>query len=215
MKKIVSFFNKFLAPDYCLYCRDFKREYAGLCAECLKKINPIAVHNIIYNKNCSIPVYAVSEYKDPVRSLVMAKHFSYYYTNSYLAELIWRYTPLKNLDFDYLVPVPLHWTRYAQRGFNQSEVIAQKLSQLSGKPVVRLVKRVKKTAFQSLLSSKERQENVNQAFKLVIENKIYRNKKFIIVDDLLTTGATLKNIVQELQHLDPLFVGSVVACRVV
>jgi len=98
-------------------------------------------------------------------------------------------------DYDYLLPVPLHKKRLKERGFNQAEFIARLLEEISGvKMDYRNLIRVRNTLPQSSLkTSQEKHENVHDAFILRNPEKIKR-KKILIVDDILTTGATVSEI---------------------
>ncbi|MDR2377564.1 MAG: ComF family protein [Puniceicoccales bacterium] len=90
-----------------------------------------------------------------------------------------------------LVPVPLHWRRLWQRDYNQSEVIARALSQISGSPVMALLRRRKNSPSQTQLSPNERRRNVEGAFALHRRaGRVDRGRRLILVDDVLTTGAT-------------------------
>jgi ComF family protein len=93
-------------------------------------------------------------------------------------------------DIDLLVPVPLHFVRKWKRGFNQSHVIAKEISSALGKPVADdvLVRR-KYTGTQTVKDPEARWKNVFKAFAVKNEHKI-RGKHILIVDDVLTTGAT-------------------------
>lgn len=93
--------------------------------------------------------------------------------------------------FDCLVPVPLHSARKRDRGFNQSEVLALEMSEATNLPVLKeLLKRTKNTKDQTKLTPEERIENVKGAFALKIPAEI-KGKSVILVDDVMTTGATL------------------------
>lgn len=171
-------------------------------------------------KKYKVKVFSISEYKYPVKSLVLAKGGSDILSSRALGQLAWDLTYLKNAEFDYIIPVPLHWRRYAERGFNQAQEMANVISKKSGKPVVNLLKRVKSTQRQSELSPQNRVLNVHDAFELNIKNlpeyiKKYENKKILIVDDLLTTGSTIKSMTKVLIELKPESVIAIVACRVV
>jgi ComF family protein len=101
-------------------------------------------------------------------------------------------TELINSPVDGIVPVPLHPTKLRERSYNQSEFIARGVREVTGLPVyTSLVKRHKYTSSQTQLDSAERKENVGDAFSL---NKRYllsvEGKTFLIVDDVITTGAT-------------------------
>ena len=91
---------------------------------------------------------------------------------------------------DMIVPVPLHWTRFVQRGFNQADLICQGISAELGVPVVRVLRRVKRTQQQARLTRKERILNLEGAFSPTDSTKCEK-RAILIVDDVLTTGATL------------------------
>ncbi len=92
-----------------------------------------------------------------------------------------------DIDFDVIVPVPLHQERYHQRGYNQAELIAKHLSKLSGLPMNRDLVRRKNTKPLYTLSAEERSTVLAQAFEL--KTPIVGN--IILVDDIFTTGSTL------------------------
>ncbi|MFM2375567.1 MAG: hypothetical protein RLZZ165_664 [Bacteroidota bacterium] len=98
-------------------------------------------------------------------------------------------------ELDWIVPVPLHRSRLAQRGYNQSEMIARGLSRSTGVPVnTRALGRVIKTSTQTRKSQSERWENVKEAFEVrhPIQGTI------ALVDDVVTTGATLEACIRQL-----------------
>lgn len=91
---------------------------------------------------------------------------------------------------DLLVPVPLHWGRFWQRGYNQSEIFARYCAARLGVPCCRALKRTRPTPHQLSLSRRERLANLKGAFAVVDPEKI-KGRNVWIVDDVLTTGATL------------------------
>ncbi len=123
---------------------------------------------------------------------------------------------LSTLDYDIITSIPLHWTRYASRGFNQAQEMAQVIAHKRKVPVVHLLKRVKKTAFQFELAASSRGTNVKNAFELcIVDTQRYKNKHILLVDDLMTTGATIREAAKELLKLQPRKITVVVACRVI
>ena len=90
-----------------------------------------------------------------------------------------------------LVPVPLHPTRLVERGFNQSELLAREISKATGVPVKPMLVRPVMTSQQAKLSRVERLENVRNAFALSPEWAPLPGDRLVIVDDVMTTGATL------------------------
>ncbi len=97
---------------------------------------------------------------------------------------------LKNAEL--IIPVPLHPSKKRERGYNQSEIIALQISQDMGIRMLNILKRVKNTRTQTELSVQERRRNVEGAFVLLQEFKeTIKGKKVLLVDDVITTGATL------------------------
>jgi ComF family protein len=96
-----------------------------------------------------------------------------------------------------LIPVPLHQSRIRTRQFNQAEEIARAVAKLSGLPMEKWLKRVRKTETQTRLTRKQRMENLKKAFEV----RTTWNKKnpaaltgapgVILVDDVFTTGSTV------------------------
>lgn len=96
--------------------------------------------------------------------------------------------------FDGLVPVPLHRVRERERGYNQARRIAEGLSEASGVPVLDgLIARARETRTQTELPAERRRENVSGAFAERPQNRpgAARGLSLLVVDDVVTTGATL------------------------
>jgi ComF family protein len=91
--------------------------------------------------------------------------------------------------FDALAPMPLHWWKRVQRGFNQSELLAHELSRRTGVPVLDVARRRRRTAVQANLTSAQRRENVRGAFDVSAPDRV-RGRSILLVDDVITTGST-------------------------
>lgn len=99
---------------------------------------------------------------------------------------------------DAIVPVPLHPKRQRQRGYNQSMEIARGVSAATGLPVMAgAVKRISFRRSQTQKTGLERQENVENAFALADAADL-QGKHLLVVDDVVTTGATVRSCCQEL-----------------
>lgn len=209
-------FKRLISPPFCVNCRMYLDDYSVFCLDCLRLIRPVISKDLILNSKYKLTVLAVSEYKDPLKSLVLYKFKNNLSFAIQLAQIIWSLSNLRNINFDYLVPIPLHWTRKMWRGFNQSEVIAHELSKLSGKPVLNCLKRVKRTKYQAALSADERQKNLSKAFGLKdsFSKEDYAGKVLVLVDDIMTTGSTLESASKELLKFKPTAIYAIVACRV-
>lgn len=213
--KISYFLRYIISPPFCRYCRIFLTQYSVFCDSCKEIIKPIISTDLEIKKEIKLRVHAISNYKEPIKSLILSKSISDYSASIDIAHLIWQLTVLKNIDFDFFVPVPLHWSRYAYRGYNQAQVIAKELAVLSKKPVVSALKRTKRTIFQSMLSGIDRKKNVEEAFVLAISGEKIENKNIVLVDDLMTTGSTLLACAKILMKYNPKSIQAVVACRVI
>ena len=102
-----------------------------------------------------------------------------------------------------IVPVPLHRTRLAERGYNQAEVIAKAITAQSNTNVVRAAKRTRPTPSQTNLSLPKRIENVRGAFALTRHASEIKGKNVLIVDDVMTTGSTLASVAETLHEAKP------------
>ena len=102
-----------------------------------------------------------------------------------------------------IVPVPLHPIRMRERGYNQSEYIARGIADVIGVPVdTTHVTRVKNTPKQALMQAKDegRKANVADAFAVNHPEQLY-HKHILVVDDLITTGETMKACLQAMKRI--------------
>lgn len=102
-------------------------------------------------------------------------------------------------DIDFLLPVPLHKKRMKERGYNQSSWIARGISEVTAIPVAEdILERVVYNTTQTKIPKEQRWDNVQSIFSLVNKEKI-KDKHIVLIDDVLTTGATLIECAKELQ----------------
>lgn len=105
-------------------------------------------------------------------------------------------------DCDLIVATPLHLKRLKKRKFNQAGLLAKEISKISKKLFIPdFLIRVKNTRPQIELRKKQREKNLKRAF-LVKRNyrELVRGKKILLIDDVMTTGATLENCAKELKR---------------
>ena len=120
-------------------------------------------------------------------------------------------------DADALLPVPLHWRRLWARRFNQAAALAGAISEISGVPVLHgAIARVRATPQQVGLSKSERADNVQGAFRVPAEQKAeIAGKRLVLIDDVLTSGATVDTCARALLRAGAAHVDVLVFARVV
>ncbi|MFA5021874.1 MAG: phosphoribosyltransferase family protein [Patescibacteria group bacterium] len=204
MNTIKKLIFDLIFPIQCLGC---KKEGEWLCQECFDRIeiNPAQLNPA--QKNQLFSGIWVVTVKDQTLVNTILHNFKYNLVldlGEILGSLAIKFlTRLilqdKNLHFDYIVAVPLSKKRKLWRGFNQSEVIAQKISQQFVWPNnFSLIYRHYHNRPQVGLNALQRQENVKGIFR-ADNNESLENKKILIIDDVLTTGATLNESAKALK----------------
>ena len=199
-------------PPLCPACRELVGG-DGLCASCWSKLSLIAPPYcerlgipFAYDPGPGVlsmqaiadpPAYhrarAAVRYDEIARSLV---HSLKYGDRLDLAPTAGRWMARAGrellADADALVPVPLHWRRLWARRFNQSALLAKAIAEVGGVPVAEnALRRVKPTAQQVGLSQAERASNVQGAFRVPPEGRAeVKGRRLILIDDVLTSGAT-------------------------
>ncbi len=134
--------------------------------------------------------FSFGEYDGPLRKLIhLFKYSRMKPLARPLGKLLASALP-RDKKFDLVVPMPLHWTRAWQRGFNQSELLGKIIAKRTGTPLVAAVRRKRRTPAQAGLTNAQRRTNVAGAF---VWNKRFsvKDRHVLLVDDVLTTGATV------------------------
>jgi ComF family protein len=158
-------------------------------------------------------IVALGAFRDPLRHLIYTvKYRGQWPLAERLADRLLEHESAKGLlsDVDCVVPVPLYRTRQITRGFNQAEVVARRLARRCGLRFARPVIRLRNTESQIHLHSRaKREENLRDAFGLVRESPV-RGRHVAIVDDVTTTGATLRAVARTLQYAEPASLSAIV-----
>jgi len=199
-------------PQLCVSCnRLLHRDERTLCLHCILKLPRTAFYHYNENKAANIFIGRV-----PIEH---ATSFVYFTKDGMVQNLlhVFKYERKKEIglllgkllatellstdwikDIDVVVAVPLHKKKERQRGFNQSEVFAKGLADVLGIQLLKdAVLRTKYTESQTKKSRMERIENVSGVFSINDKERL-KNKHILLVDDVLTTGATLESCAQEL-----------------
>ena len=115
--------------------------------------------------------------------------------------------------FDRIVPVPMHWRKKWQRGFNQAELLAQPVARRYGLPVSNDLKRRQYSSAQASLNERERRKNLADAFEIRRPERV-NGKRILLVDDVFTTGATLRAATAVLKNAGAAHVSVLTLARV-
>ena len=118
--------------------------------------------------------------------------------------------------YDLVTPVPLHWRRRWQRGFNQSELLAREIGRRSGIPFAHTLRRIRSTSAQAGLSNTARRRNVAAAFaaRRALRADALRGRHVLLVDDVMTTGSTAAACAQALKNAGAARVALLTVARV-
>ncbi len=210
-----------LFPSRCLLCQHSADTVVELCAGCLAGLP----HNTRCCQRCALPLaveagkslicgrcikqppafdyaYSLFSYQDEIIKLVHQLKFSEKITyarsiGELLRMRLQAEAALEKDKPDCLLPVPLHQSRLRQRGFNQSIEISRVISKKLAIPIeCHAVVRQRSTDAQTGLDAKQRRRNMKGAFKMAAE---FNAGHVLIVDDVVTTGATTNELAKLLK----------------
>jgi ComF family protein len=155
-----------------------------LCAACQARRSPIQM------------TVAPLRYEFPVDAGLKALKFGrrLHYAPAF-GDILEAQMPRLPADIDALLPVPLHWQRQAFRGFNQSLELCKPLASQWALPIMTGIARRRATPFQSGLAASQRRKNLRRAF---VVRKMPRFRHVLIVDDVVTTGETARQLAMAL-----------------
>lgn len=165
----------------------------GKCGEPINSDSKFCVHckkELPQFTKCFAPYVFEGEIINLIHGLKY--HGKIYYAKT-LSSLILQAVVEQGISVDVVMPVPLNLRRESERGFNQSELLAESFSSAGYNVDVAVLTRSRNTASQTYLNKKEREANVAHAFVVTNKSKV-RGKNILLVDDVYTTGATMNAI---------------------
>ncbi len=238
IKQFFKFLLESVLPRRCRKCGQILTEEGELCEHCLSELNfiyPPYCHKCGYpltNENVNSKMLCASclskkrtpfrlirsalYYDEASKNLILAFKFMDKTENAHLLAAMLKVAAedIFAKGVDVIIPVPLHYSRLLKRKYNQSALLAKELGKYSGIKVdyTSLV-RHKKTKPQVEFSGHERIKNVKDAFSVAHPENLV-GKRILLVDDVLTTGSTLKECALALKKAGVLSVDAVTVARV-
>lgn len=171
----------------CILCKKNQAEDV-ICESCLKNISTCTYSDMAYG-------YYHGELKRLIFLFKFKKDFS---AGRYLAKLLSEKIRENYNDY-YITYIPMSSEKFKKRGFNHCRYLAFELSYICNIEVLNLLELNKEVKVQKTLTKKERQKNMNNAFKIRKQGKA-KGMNIIIVDDICTTGATLNEAYRVLMN---------------
>lgn len=219
MQKWIKPFLHLFFPRYCVVCgRRLREEEQILCMECDLHLPRTNLHRQKDNM-----VEQLFWGKIPIER---GTAFYYYHRGGVYTELVhqlkyqgrqdigtvmgrlmaYELAPTSFFDnIHSILPVPLHKKRFRERGYNQSECLARGVSEVTGIPIdTTSIARIRYTATQTHKSAHERYENMQEVFRLQVPAASLAGRHILLMDDVLTTSATLTACADALKEVPDL-----------
>ncbi len=196
----LNYFLDFIFPQRCIFCNSFVEdfsEFGAVCFSCRnllrEEISPQILKNI---ENIDFLGY-VGVYDRMLKMcLNRFKYFGFLNLYRFLGKLLVEVILENFSNFDIITFVPMHKKKYIKRGFNQSQLLAEYISKFFNVKVEKLLVKIKDTPPQSSMDFEGRRENVKDVFKRNFSE--LNGESVLIVDDVFTTGNTLRECAKEL-----------------
>lgn len=195
---------KLLYPAKCVFCSEIitSRRSKDICEDCYAKLPHIGWRGEISRSDRFDTLTVLFPYNEMIKdSLTRFKfHGKQSYFRTYADLMHEKLSELINTDeIDYVMSVPLHRRRKIKRGYNQSQLISERVADKLGKPdISKLLLRTRNTEAQSGLEKDKRNENVKNAFR-VRDSDLLKGSIILLIDDIITTGSTMNECCKALK----------------
>ncbi|BED91558.1 MAG: ComF family protein [Candidatus Improbicoccus pseudotrichonymphae] len=191
LRKIFNKILNLIFPETCMFCDS---DGHVLCENCRyeidKKFRP-EKSNLEIDGNL-INFISAFNYNGIVAQVIKKFKFGHKNAGEFLSKYLKRAMDFYKINFDMITFVPMSARKQENRKFNQSEILAKKLSEIVDRPVFCLLKKSKENLEQKGLDFYQRKSNVRNVYEFDNNmTKKIEDKKIILIDDILTTGATI------------------------
>jgi competence protein ComFC len=177
--------------DYgnCIICKDIEEE-SYLCARCTAKIANNEIHHYIKDGNNTVECYSAGYYSGIIKELVLSlKYKKDFRCGKVIADIIYNIIIKNNLQFDFITFVPSGKRALKRRGYNQAEYISRLVAQKCSKKLIPCLVKFRETKDQIGLGRNDRWANLSGSFRYEYKKDI-TNSQVLLIDDVITTGAT-------------------------
>ena len=198
-RRIIKYIRKILyclagliysGDECCVICDGYSEESEPLCTICTKKIRRCSEHFYVGTGSEKYLVWSVFYYSNIVKELIIRlKYRSDFICGEILAKYMLEFVKETNIQFDLIAYVPMTKSALRNRGYNQSEFLASCLSRSLDIPVTCDLIKILDTKDQIGLNGDERWVNMKRCFEIKA-CELLLNKKILLIDDVVTTGAT-------------------------
>lgn len=208
--KLLSFLDKNSYAD-CIICKKRKRKEMfrfcetgiGICRDCEDELPFVSVGQMSGGLNNIEYYLSVFYYTDTIRKSIIEFKFdnchAYGKIFSYYMSEVLKGVFCEDYDFNLIVSVPLSKERFMERGFNQTDILAQHISENIGVAYIPdALEKIRDTKRQSELSAVERMTNLKDAFR--VNERLIRNRRILLIDDVYTSGNTAIECAKELKR---------------
>ena len=177
-------------PSRCVLCYDFTENRDKMCADCLKELTEI--RKVERKIPFARKTFALWHYEGHVRNSILRfkfgrkRHYARFYGEALASRLL-----REDIPVDVITWIPVSRLRRFKRGYDQVQLIAQVVSQFTGIPCRRCLRKVKNNPPQSgIVGEAQRRANVLGVYRAAgVEH--FRDKRVLLLDDIITTGATI------------------------
>lgn len=187
ISSVISLF--YCGDEKCILCGEYCE--GSICKSCTNTIKVVGVEGYVGKDKDIYPCYSLGYYSYGIKKLILLfKYHKDFEAGRILADYMARYLKEElKLQVDIITYIPSSRDAMKKRGFNQCKFLAEAISKSCDLPLVRTMKRVGRAVDQIGLSSSMRWDNLKDAFRIDLKEDI-TDKNILIVDDVLTTGAT-------------------------
>jgi ComF family protein len=238
IRNVPQFLFNLVFPDDCRLCAQplVNVSRIPVCKSCLSLPQPLQAeffcqtcrtpflssYPLDHNGQCAVCrenavnfdfAYSYGSYEGPLQRLIQL--FKYGKVESLagpLSALLLRAVP-RDQNFDVIAAMPMHWRKQWERGFNQAELLAQPVARRYGLKLATNLRRTHYTASQASLSEAGRRQNPKGSFAVARPEQI-AGKRILLIDDVFTTGATLRAATAALKSAGAARVSALTLARV-